>query len=147
MTDKGNFENSVATIKALTTGKYQTEWCLETGYYPCSKSALESEEYQNFLTEDTRLSPEEAYKSPTRVAYREGSKLNADEYMDSTKGWTKFVDAAFKGSSEIRTVVKGVLSSIFTLAADATDDAYAAKLNELENAPTLKGHSTIKFVH
>ena len=147
MTDKGNFENSVATIKALTTGKYQTEWCLETGYYPCSKSALESEEYQNFLTEDTRLSPEEAYKSPTRVAYREGSKLNADEYMDSTKGWTKFVDAAFKGSSEIRTVVKGVLSSIFTLAADATDDAYAAKLNELENAPTLKGQSTIKFVH
>ena len=151
LTDKGNFENSVAVIKALTTGKFQTQWCLETGYYPCSKSALESAEYQAFINEDKTLSAEEAYASPVRVAYREGSRLNAEHYMlkntDSSLDWKKFVDPAFKGSSELRQVVKGVLSSVFALAGDAADSAYAAKLNELEDAPTLKGQSTIRFVH
>ena len=139
---KGDNEKSVAVIKALTQGKFQTDWCLQTGYYPCSKSALESEAYQNFLKETT-------YDSPTRVAYREGSILNANEYMDKTKGWDKFVDAAFKGSSDIRTVVKGVFSSVFSIAeADMENDAkYIAKLAEIETAPTISGQSTIKFVH
>ena len=139
---KGDNEKSVKVIKALTQGKFQTEWCLETGYYPCSRSALESDAYQNFLKETT-------YDSPTRVAYREGSILNANEYMDKTKGWDKFVDAAFKGSSDIRTVVKGVFSSVFSIPeADMENDAkYIAKLAEIETAPTISGQSTIKFVH
>ena len=147
LTNRGNFEDSVKVIKALTTGKFQTNWCLETGYYPCSKSALESAEYQAFIKEDETLSPEKAFESPTRVAYREGSRLNAEEYMGAGKGWVKFVDPAFKGSSDIRQVVKGVLASVFALEADAADSAYIAKLAELENAPTIKGQSTIKFVH
>ena len=153
LTNRGNFENSVATIKALTTGKYQTEWCLETGYYPCSKSALESAEYQAFLHEaddnvaTTEALKKAAYSSPTRVAYREGSELNANEYMDATKGWNKFVDAAFKGSSDIRTAVKSVFGSVFALPITATDADYAAKLNAIENDSNIKGQSTIKFVH
>ena len=152
MTDRGEFENSVKLIKALTTGKFQTEWCLQTGYYPCSKSALESAEYQAFINEDKTLSAEEAYAVPVRVAYREGSRLNAEHYMHKDaehpeQDWVKFVDPAFKGSSDIRDVVEGVLGSVFQLAGDADDSAYEAKLNELENAPTIKGQSTIKFVH
>ena len=147
MTNKGNYEDAVKVIKALTTGKFQTQWCLETGYYPCSKSALESADYQAFIKEDETLPAEQAYASPTRVAYREGSRLNAEEYMGAGKGWVKFVDPAFKGSSDIRQVVKGVLASVFALAADAADSEYVAKLTELENAPTIKGQSTIKFIH
>lgn len=127
MTDKGNFEDSVKVIKALTTSKYQTEWCLKTGYYPCSKSAAESDEYKAFLAEKT-------YDSPTRVAYREGSILNSNEYMTPAKNWTKFVDPAFDGSSEVRVLVKGVLDGVFALAADAPDSEYTKKLNQLESA-------------
>ena len=153
MTDRGNFEDSVKVIKALTTGEFQTDWCLQTGYYPCSKSALESAAYQAFINEDQGLDTDEkkqaAYSSPTRVAYREGSRLNAEEYMGADKGWVKFVDPAFKGSSEIRSVVKGVLDSVFAITVEnvEVDSQYVAKLNELENAPTIKGQSTIKFVH
>jgi len=143
LTDKGEIENSVKLIKALTTGKYQTEWCLQTGYYPCSKSALESTEYQTFISEN-KYYPDVA---PVRVAYREGSKLNNDYYMSKTEGWKKFVDPAFKGSSEIRSVVKGVLDAVFNIS-DATDyDAFKNKLNELENASTIQGQSTIEFIH
>ena len=161
LTDKGEYENSVAVIKALTTGKFQTEWCLQTGYYPCSKSALESDEYQAFLKEDKTLPAEQAYDptKATRVAYREGSKLNSYYYMNqgdengnkayASKDleWNKFVDPAFKGSSELRQVVKNVLAGVFSIENVDDTEAYAAKLNELENAPTLKGVSTIKFVH
>lgn len=159
MTDKGEYENSVKVIKALTTGKFQTEWCLQTGYYPCSKSALESTEYQAFLDEDKTLSAADAYAQPTRVAYREGSKLNSKYYMNqpdengnkvyasSDLEWKKFVDPAFKGSSDLRQVVKNVLSGVFAITDVDDDEQYKAKLTELENAPKLKGVSTIQFVH
>ena len=127
MTDKGNYEESVKVIKAFTTSKFQTEWCLKTGYYPCSKSAAESDEYKAFLTEKT-------YTSATRVAYREGSILNSEEYMTPAKNWTKFVDPAFDGSSEVRILIKGVLDGIFALPADAARSAYVSKLNQLESA-------------
>lgn len=127
MTDKGNYEESVKVIKAFTTSKFQTEWCLKTGYYPCSKSAAESDEYKAFLAEKT-------YDSPTRVAYREGSILNSEEYMTASKNWTKFVDPAFDGSSEVRILVKGVLDGVFSLAGDSLDSAYKAKLDQLESA-------------
>lgn len=127
LTNKGNYEESTKVIKALTTSKFQTEWCLKTGYYPCSKSAALSDEYQAFLREQT-------YDSPTRVAYREGSILNTNEYMDASKNWTKFVDPAFDGSSEVRTLVKGVLDGIFALPADAPRNDYKAKLTQLESA-------------
>lgn len=159
LTDKGNFEDSVNVIKALTTGKFQTEWCLQTGYYPCSKSALTSAEYQAFINEDKTKPAAEAYSEATRVAYREGSKLNSVYYMNQPEEgqekvyptadleWNKFVDPAFKGSSEIRAVIKGVLSSVFSI--ENVDDtaAYKSKLAQLEEAPTLKGQSTIQFIH
>ena len=155
LTNKGEYENSVAVIKALTRGDFQADWCLETGYYPCSKSALESEAYQRFLHEadsDVATTDElmkAAYASPTRVAYREGSELNANEYMDANKHWNKFVDPAFNGSSKIRSVVKSVFTSTFSIAqADIENTAkYKAVLDQIEQNPTLKGESTILFVH
>ena len=160
MTDKSNFTNSVKVMKALTTGKFQTDWCLATGYYPCSKSAAESKAYQEFVNEAKDLTPEQAeeygvYENPVRVAYREGSALNSVYYMDQysdddvSEKWTKFVDPAFEGSSVLRTTVKGVLDSIFKIkSADINNSQkYKDKLNEIESAPTIIGASTIKFVH
>lgn len=147
MTDKGNFEESAKVIKGLTTGRGQIDWCLKTGYYPCSKSAVNSEEYQNFLTEavendptkgiekyiaDNKVSKEDAlaevYKSPSRVAFREGSIVNNDYYMNTNEGWTKFVDDAFMHSSKVRTVVKDVFKIIFKdITSDQLDNDSAYK--------------------
>lgn len=147
LTNKGEIENSVKVLKALTTGKFQTEWCLQTGYYPCAKSAVNSAEYQAFIKEAETLPAAQAYASPVRVAYREGSKLNNDHYMNALEGWNKFVDPAFKGSSELRTVVKGVFAGVFAIDDVNDTEAYKTKLNQLETAPGIGGESTILFVH
>jgi ABC-type glycerol-3-phosphate transport system substrate-binding protein len=146
MTNQGNFADSVKVIRALTSGKFQTQWCLDTGYYPCSRSAYESQDYENFLTEADRLPASEAYASPTRVAYREGSKINSEHYMSSSEGWVKFVDPAFPGSSDLRKAVKPILSTIFkSVASGAADSAYAAKLNELKSSSLNPDINTSNF--
>ena len=162
LTDKGSLENSVKVIKAFTTGKFQTDWCLKTGYYPCSKSATNSAEYQAFVHEAQKKVGNEwvdmtaaeaeaarAFDSPVRVAYREGSKLNDEEYMNASKGWDKFVDPAFEGSAILRAAVKKIFDSILSISESSIDDdaTYRTKLNNVEQDPTIKGASTISFVH
>jgi ABC-type glycerol-3-phosphate transport system substrate-binding protein len=143
MTNKKNYTNASKVIKALTSGEFQAAWCLETGYYPCSKSAVATEAYQNFLKETT------AYPdaSATRIAYREGSKLNSDHYMSETEGWVKFVDPAFKGSSILRTTVKGVLESVFSITGSNLRGSIKSTLDSIENVAAIQGETTIKFVH
>ena len=162
LTDKGSLENSVKVIKAFTTGAFQTDWCLKTGYYPCSKSATNSAEYQAFVHEGQKKVGDEwvsmtaaeaeaanAYSSPVRVAYREGSLLNDQEYMNTAKGWDKFVDPAFEGSAILRAAVKKIFDSILSIGSGdiENDSAYKAKLDSVEQDPTIKGASTINFVH
>lgn len=162
MTDKGDFDNSFNVIKNLTTGAYQTEWCLQTGYYPCSKSAAESDEYKAFLTEAepaniqavadaTGLTYDEVaasvYSSPARVAYREGSALNTNEYMTKVKGWTKFVDAAFIGSSSIRDVVANALKLTINAEGDVdADDIYNSVINKLIKDESIADNTNINIV-
>ena len=131
ITDKGNYEDCAKVLKALTTGDIQVEWCLKTGYYPCSHSAADSKKYRDFLAEGTDEAIKayaqehgvteeerraEVYSNPARVAYREGSKVNQEHYMTrtGTNDWQKFVDAAFYGSSGVRKAVKDVLARVFT---------------------------------
>lgn len=90
----------------LTQGDYQARWCLNTGYYPCSKSATESEIYQEFLND-------KSYDDSIIVAYREGSVINQDHYMNADEKWTKFVDPAFMGSSDIRLKIKDIFTLVF----------------------------------
>lgn len=131
-------------IALITTGDLQAEWCLQTGYYPCSKSATDTAKYQKFLKEATPEGLEaymaetgctkaeaeaHAYESATRVAYREGSNINESIYMDADKNWTKFVDPAFIGSAKVRELSKAIFEQVFIeLAADAPDSAYDQKL-------------------
>lgn len=162
MTATGNYENAAKVIKAFTTGKWQTEWCLQTGYYPCSKSATNSAEYQAFVHEGekksgntwvplTEAEAEEsgAYTSAVRVAYREGSKLNDEHYMNTAEGWDKFVDPAFEGSSRLRKVVDNVFDSVLSIPeANMGDiDRYYSILSSLEQDQRIKGQSTIQFIH
>lgn len=140
MPDTGNYEESIKVMKELTTKSTQVDWCLKTGYYPCSKSAAESKEYQDFIDEAKPASIQkyaedwvaanpdegktvdevkaarevEVYSKPSRVAYREGSDVNQKYYMNSSAGWHKFVDAAFVGSSAVRETVENVLKIVFT---------------------------------
>lgn len=146
MLDTGNEEASFKVMKALTTGDAQVEWCLNSGYYPCSYSASNDPRYLSFMEEgepakiteyvnqynashsdkityDKR--EKEVYSKPSRVAYREGSKVNKDYYMDPTTGWKKFVDVGYYGSSGVRMAVKNVLKIVFKeVAADAANAAY-----------------------
>lgn len=91
---------------ALTRGENQAKWCLNTGYYPCSKSATDNASYQEFLADKT-------YDDATIVAYREGSNINQDYYMNKDQKWTKFVDPAFSSSSKVRTEIKVIFEEVF----------------------------------
>ena len=164
LTDRGNnYEECFDVMVELSTGENQAEWCLQTGYYPCSNSAINTEKYQKFLHEaddsvlaerakaikaehadydDAKAAEEalkEAYSSPTRVAYREGSQLNENYYMNKDRGYKKFVDPAFKGSSTIRSLVAKVFEKAFSLdGATATDDDYLAILQSVVDSPDIK---------
>ncbi len=89
---------------AFTTGDLQGSWAVETGYFPASKSATNSEAYQELIS-----NPQD---NQIKVAYQESAKLNEEVYMNSTleKTWTKFVDPGFVGSSAIRQEVATVIS-------------------------------------
>lgn len=117
--DQKNFENkekynwdqtielAFDTVIKMTTGEYQAKWATLTGYYPASRSATESKLYQDFINPAT---PD--YSDPIATAYREGAKLNQDEYMRASKKWTKFVDPGFVGSATIRLKADNIVGDI-----------------------------------
>lgn len=113
----------------MTTGDYQAEWAKNTGYYPASKSATESQIYQDFLAST------EALNDPVERAYREGAQLNNEHYMKSSENWIKFVDPGFPGSADIRrktaSIIEGVINnsskSIDTILQEIYNDADLVK--------------------
>lgn len=152
MTDRGNYDDCFKVMRELTAADTQAEWCLNTGYYPSTKSATNSEKYQTFLHEadpavmqkyvdDWNAKPEHAtsqmtlddrekqvYANPNRSAFRDGSKINEEYYMANGSTWHKFVDDAFNGSSGVRKAVKNALKIVFTdfknNGADINDDSF-----------------------
>lgn len=93
-------------IVKMTTGDNQAKFASLTGYFPASKSATESQVYQDFLNGTET--------NPIKRAYRDGARVNNEQYMASDKGWTKFVDPGFLGSSEIRSTVNTLITSLIT---------------------------------
>lgn len=93
LTNQGDTAKGAKVMKALTTADIQAEWCTITGYFPGSKSAYESKTYQNFIKSTD-------YKNPTKVAYRQGAKVNDEVYK--AQSWDRFVDPAFVGSAILR---------------------------------------------
>ena len=141
MTKKANKTKAFAAMKALTTGKYQTEWTIKTGYFPASKSSESDPSYQAFLN-GTDFSDE------LSVYKREGAITNTTYYSDKSKGWTRFVDDAFIGSAEVRTQVSKILPRIFENVAEAdidNDSAYCAILKDILHEPDFYRNSNLNI--
>ena len=112
----------------MTTGVNQANWAILTGYYPASRSAAESAEYQAFIN------PSEIdYSDSERVAYIESAQLNANEYMNSAKHWFKFVDPGFDGSATIRNRVDGIIGDIVIENSKTIDEILASYYSALSN--------------
>ena len=90
---------------ALCTGEYQGDWVSSTGYFPSSQSAMDSTSYKALLND--------ANPTPLRKMYQEAAKLNKEEYTKE-KGWTKFTDPGFYGSTTIRDAVGALIYNIST---------------------------------
>lgn len=165
LTDEtADFEQAFAAMVAMTTGELQAEWCLQTGYYPCSNSATKTDKYQEFLTEATpggkgfnkymqekgcseQEALEHAYEKPTRVAYREGSNVNETEYMPEANKWNKFVDAAFIGSSQVRMLVKSIFESVFgKCTLESSDKEYSDILYKVVTDDSLNNYQTVRVI-
>lgn len=99
LTDKGTNADRVASWELL---KYLTKYvngkfAADSGYFPACDYAFQSKEYQDFFN----------YKpvSMTDQINLAAAKVNRDFYSKESENWVKFVDAAFDGSSTVRTRV------------------------------------------
>ena len=144
MTKKGSEAKAFKVMKALTTGKFQTRWTIETGYFPASTSSADSEEYQAFLNDTS-------YEDKTVVAYREGAKVNNDEYRGkahesdaSFKKWNRFVDDAFIGSAVVREQVAFIIPNALKNVHNVEEDAeYISVLKTILNSNEISGNINI----
>lgn len=144
MTKNGNPKNSFKVIEALTTGKFQTQWAIETGYFPASNTAADTEEYQSFLKSTS-------YENKTLVSYREGAKVNEEEYRGTAhkddaewKAWKRFVDDAFIGSATVRSLVAAILPNVFKNVVDSSSDSeYKREIKNVLNDPQIKNNLNI----
>ena len=130
---------AIQVIKELTTGEFQAEWAIKTGYFPASKSAQATAKYQAFLN-DTSYPKDRL----AEVAFREGAKLITEHYINASENWLKFVDDAFKGSSLIREMVKEILPNVFKwVGADGTDSEYIAQIDNILNDTRISTNQNI----
>ena len=137
MTKKANAKKAVQVIKALTTGKFQTEWALKTGYFPASSTAEETPEYQNFLKSTS-------FKDKTVAIYREGHQVNYNEYRPAANKWNRFVDDAFIGSATVRTLVADILPNVFkNVAVSDTGAGYKKEIKKILQDPLISSSLNI----
>ena len=93
---------SFDAIVDFCTGEKQGKWASSTGYFPASRSAFNSDSYQNMLQDS----------SPTKLqrAYRYAAMVNRDVY--SLNGWSKFTELGFLGSTGMRDIVEHLIRNI-----------------------------------
>ncbi len=75
-----------------------------TGYYPTCGTALNSEDYQDFINHPV---------SDNDKINAAAAKVNTDIYSTADTTWEKFVDPGFNGSSAIRTDIGTITAEIF----------------------------------
>ena len=131
-------DNAVQVLKKLSSSEFQTEWCLETGYFPSSKSVANSQAYQTFLNSTS-------YDSGSAVAFREGARINSNIYLKSSENWVKFVDPAFEGSA----ILRETLATFIKKACDVTDPTpakYEAIVDSIKTDAELSSLATVQFM-
>lgn len=130
--DEKTLKNAFDCIVDFTTGELQASWAVDTGYFPASKSATECQVYKDMINSTD-------YSNATQVAYRESMQINDKEYMNSEKGWEKFVDPGFVGSSKIRSTCGDILSTVFNhVGVEGDSTTYESVLNDVYT--TLKDY-------
>ena len=117
---------------ALSTGEMQGEWAATTGYYPATKSAYNSEAYQNFLKTNFN-------REPLKRAYKESTDITANIYRyeneDVTLNWEQFVDPGFAGSSTIRDAVEPIVQNVISRTGSTTiESVVQAIVNNLASS-------------
>ena len=139
MTKNGDQKKSFAFMKALTTGKFQTRWAIDTGYFPASRTAENEPEYQAFLNGTS-------YADELKVYKREGAKTNHEHYSNASENWIRFVDDAFIGSAKVREVVGVILPNVFSQikAADVEDTSkYHKEIKDTLTQASIKSNTNI----
>ncbi len=111
--NKGTDAEKVAAWKLMVYLSQQVngEFAARTGYFPTCESATNSEVYQEYLDSF----------GGAELLQKECGILNAYTYGNASKGWTRFVDPGFQGSSAIRTEV-GNIPGYILLSKDFADD-------------------------
>ena len=97
-------------IKHMLTPENTAEFAIATGYMPVRQSAYELQDYLDFLQ----------YDKGTAATVHKSTVKYANE------GWTYFVDAAWAGSSKVRTECEAAIATIIIDKADikqALEDA------------------------
>ena len=140
MTKKANPKKAIAFMKALTIGKHQTDWCIDTGYYPASAAAENEERYQAFLDN-------KSYTDELAVYKREGAETNHVHYSNAEEKWIRFVDDAFIGSAQVREAVKSILPNVFSQIQTDLDNtnSYYTELKEVLNQEKIKKNTNIRI--
>lgn len=108
--------------KYLTGKEVTTDWAIKTGYLPVRYSAVNSQEYQDFLDYENETDLKKKYTAMCAVA-----AFQQQGYM--------FVDQPFIGSSRVRDQVDALIIRVVVGKADiqkAIDDALA-ELNDIVN--------------
>ncbi len=101
-------------LKYITDTEAQTTFCLENGgYFPVRNSSVESDLYQEFLTDDHSDNAVNALLSETTKI----GVMQKDLY---------FVDEAFPGSSSARTYYTNIINAVFANTKTAKDALQAA---------------------
>ena len=139
---KANPKKAIAFMKALTIGKHQTDWCIDTGYYPASAAAENEERYQAFLDN-------KSYTDELAVYKREGAETNHVHYSNAEEKWIRFVDDAFIGSAQVREAVKSILPNVFSQIQSDLDNtnSYYTELKEVLNQEKIKKYFYIFLQH
>ena len=111
--NKGSEAEKVAAWKLMVYLSQQVngEFAARTGYFPTCEAATNSEVYQEYLDSF----------GGAEILQKECGILNAYTYGNASKGWTRFVDPGFQGSSAIRTEV-GNIPGYILLSNDYAND-------------------------
>jgi hypothetical protein len=77
----------------------------DTGYFPTCTTAINSEDYQEYLNNPL--------SSATDLANQAAARINNEIYSNESTGWVKYTDPGFRGSSDVRTQVGYIPGYIF----------------------------------
>jgi hypothetical protein len=114
---------------------------MDTGYFPASASSEAEKDYQDFLAGTVTGEAHEL-----EVYQREGAQTNTNHYSNKDEKWERFVDDAFIGSSEVRTLVGTILPRIFNVIKSEdldNDSKYYAELKDILNDPNFIRNSNL----